>query len=130
MNEHLNPADPNPANVVTPLTGTIWVLSEMRAGDSGRAVPLGVRSTLTLADGQVSLEAGCNRGHADAKLGVDSIEFGPMALTRMMCDDDAMNVEREVCAVLQGTVDYSREGHVLVLGTAARCLVYRSDLAR
>jgi heat shock protein HslJ len=51
-----------------------------------------------------------------------------MALTRMMCPDIAMKVEAAVTSVLQGQVPYLLNADVLAVGTAARLLVYRSDL--
>ena len=59
---------------------------------------------------------------------VDTIQIGPMALTRMMCPDVAMNVEAAVTAVLQGSIPYLLSADVLAVGTATRLLVYRSDL--
>lgn len=131
----IDKADPDPLSQVSPLTGTTWVLSAMRTGEVAHGIPGGVRATLTLEPGedeenaQAHVEAGCNSGAAQVRLGADSLEFGPLALTRKICDADAMTIEAAVCAVLAGEVPYSWEGHVLTLGNIERSLVYRSDLS-
>ena len=71
---------------------------------------------------------GRKSGHASVSLHDDSIQIGPMALTRKMCPDLAMKVEAAVTSVLQGNVPYLLSADVLAVGTAARLLVYRSDL--
>jgi heat shock protein HslJ len=50
-----------------------------------------------------------------AFLTAGTIAFGPLALTKMMCDDDAMRLEQEVSRVLTGTATYSIEAGSLTL---------------
>ena len=128
MDDGVNPPDPAPASRVWPLEGTTWVLTEIRDADGAWPLPGGIRSTIEIDDGHVYVEAGCNTGHASATVHADTIQIGPMALTRKMCPDVAMKVEAAVTTVLQGNVPYLLSADVLAVGTAARLLVYRSDL--
>jgi heat shock protein HslJ len=128
LDDGVAPADPNPASRVWSLEGTTWVLTEIRDADGAWPLPGGIRATLEIIDGHVHVEAGCNTGHASVSLHNDTIQIGPMALTRMMCPDLAMKVEAAVTSVLQGNVPYLLNADVLALGTASRLLVYRSDL--
>lgn len=128
LDDGVSPPDPDPASVVWPLEGTTWILTELRDGDGPRAVPAGITSTLEITDGHLHVDTGCNTGHASVSVSVDTIQIGPMALTRMMCPDVAMNVEAAVTAVLQGSIPYLLSADVLAVGTATRLLVYRSDL--
>ncbi len=127
-NDGVNPPDPNPASQVSPLDGTTWVLTEIRDADGAWPLPGGIRSTFEIIDGHIHVEAGCNHGHASVTVHDDTIQIGPMALTRMMCPDLAMKVEAAVTSVLQGNVPYLLNADVLAVGTATRLLVYRSDL--
>jgi len=113
---------------INALEGTTWVLTEIRDADGSWPLPGGIRSTMEIADGHLHVEAGCNMGHASVSVHDDMFQVGPMALTRMMCPDLAMKVEAAVTSVLQGQVPYLLSADVLAVGTAARLLVYRSDL--
>ncbi len=128
MDDEIAPADPAPASRVWPMEGTTWVLTEIRDEQGAHAVPGGIRSTFQLLEGHVHLETGCNTGHASVSLTADTLQVGPMALTRMTCPDSVMWVERAITATLTGTVPYLHSADVLALGRADRVLVYRSDL--
>lgn len=108
--------------------GTTWVLTEIRDLDGTWPLPGGIRSTMEITDGHLHLETGCNTGHASVSVHDGMIQVGPMALTRMMCPDLAMKIEAAVTTVLTGQVPYLLSADVLAVGTAARLLVYRSDL--
>jgi heat shock protein HslJ len=128
FDDGINPPDPAPASRVWALEGTTWVLTEIREPDGAWPLPGGIRSTIEITDGHLHVEAGCNTGHASVTVHDDTIQIGPMALTRMMCPDLAMKVEAAVTSVLHGQVPYLLNADVLAVGTAARLLVYRSDL--
>jgi heat shock protein HslJ len=124
--------DEQTANPDVPLTHTLWTLDSM--GDSGdsaqgsvSSVPSGVESTMTIAaDGSLVLRAGCNNGHGHVEVGDDTLTFGPIATTRMMCPDDQMKVETTVLQVLDGTVSYAIDGDVLTISADAGTLTYRA----
>ena len=128
VDDGVNPPDSAPASRSWSLEGTTWVLTEIRDADGAWPLPGGIRSTMEITDGHLHLEAGCNTGHASVTVHDDTIQIGPMALTRMMCPDLAMKVEAAVTSVLHGQVPYLLNADVLAVGTAARLLVYRSDL--
>ena len=88
-------------------------------------MPEGVLSTLTLEDAELHVAAGCNQGRAPMTLHAESLEVGPLALTRMMCEPPAMAVEAAVTAVLSGSVPYVLAGEVLTLRGSGTTLVYR-----
>ena len=130
MDDEISPPDPEPTSRVSPLTGTTWVLTEIRDDKGAHAVPGGIRSTLELneSEGHLYVETGCNHGHASFSLHPDALQIGPMALTRMMCPDSVMWVEQSIVEVLQGNVPYLTYRDILAVGGAERALVYRSDL--
>jgi heat shock protein HslJ len=110
-----------------PLTDTTWVLSGIIAGDSVSSVPAGIESILQLgADGQLSVQPGCNTGSGRYTLEDGMITFGPIALTRMACPGDRGNVEEAVLAVLGGEASYTIEGGTLTLMSGGHGLQYTS----
>jgi heat shock protein HslJ len=102
-----------------PIVGTRWVLDGLRTQDAVSSVPEGVVASLTIDDeGAAVVEAGCNRGSANVEVGDDTLVFGPLALTRMMCEPGAMDVEATVAAVLDGEVVYRIEADRLTIDSA------------
>ena len=100
-----------------PLADTAWTVTGVISSDAissgwGSAV-----ATLTIVDGQAQVNTGCNTGFATVTVdeAAGTITFGPLALTKMMCDDDAMRLEQEVTRVLTGTATYSIEAGSLTL---------------
>jgi heat shock protein HslJ len=100
-----------------PLADTAWTVTGVISSDAissgwGSAV-----ATLTIVDGQAQVNTGCNTGFATVTVdeAAGTITFGPLALTKMMCDDDAMRLEQEVSRVLTGTATYSIEAGSLTL---------------
>ena len=100
-----------------PLADTAWTVTGVISSDAissgwGSAV-----ATLTIVDGQAQVNTGCNRGMASVTVdeAAGTISFGPLALTKMMCDDDAMRLEQEVSRVLTGTATYTIEAGSLTL---------------
>lgn len=111
-----------------PLVGTLWVLDSL--GESGpdgtvSSVPSGVESTLRFEDGGVAVRPGCNTGHGKADISDDTIDFGPIALTRMYCEGPRGEVEDAVVAVLTGPVGYAIAGDQLTLTADSHTLTYR-----
>lgn len=100
-----------------PLEDVRWVLDGIREADAVSTVPEGVVASITFSDGQALVEAGCNRGSAGVDIEADTIVFGPLGLTRMMCEPAAMEVEAAMTAVLDGLVSYSIDGDRLLVDT-------------
>ena len=109
-----------------PLFGTRWVVDGLVSGDAVSSMPVGVVAALTFAEGRVTVEAGCNRGGGAVTVSDATLTFGPIALTKMACEDGAMEVERIVSAVLSGEVRYAIEASTLRLDAATVGLTLRA----
>ncbi len=99
-----------------PLEGTRWIVDGLVAGDAVSSVPAGVTAALRFVDGQLELEAGCNRGGGAVEIADGIITFGPIGLTKMACDGPGSMVEQHVLGVLTGKVGFEIEAGVLRLG--------------
>ncbi|MFN8193548.1 MAG: META domain-containing protein [Nocardioidaceae bacterium] len=102
----------DPAPATPSLEGTTWRLSALghTDGDSGSmaSVPEKVEPTLTFQDGRLLVDTGCNRGSASVTVTGDTLELGPLMLTKMACRPPAAKVEAAVVAVLDtGGVTWS-----------------------
>ncbi|WP_230329747.1 META domain-containing protein [Nocardia aurantiaca] len=87
-----------------PLTGTTWIVTALLRPDAEvRSTTLDeVRPALTITpDGKVSGSAGCNTVTGSAQIDGDDVTF-QIATTRMMCDSQVMEVERQVLQALDG----------------------------
>jgi heat shock protein HslJ len=115
-----------------PIVGTTWRLTTIgERGGSVSNVPAGVEApTLRIEpDGRVELFAGCNSGGGTAEVRDDGfVVFGPLALTRMACDDATMRVEATLTAILDGRVaaGFSGEGD-LSLARDGRHLLFTAS---
>ena len=98
---------------MTTLQGTSWTLVEI----AGSAPAGDARPTLVFAaDGTtVSGNAGCNRFNGAVAIDGGSIDFGPLASTRMACPEPAMSVESAYLGALDGAATWRMEGSQLVL---------------
>nr|MDT0523253.1 META domain-containing protein [Streptomyces sp. DSM 41633] len=87
------------------------------------------KPTLTIADdGAVSGSTGCNRITGHATVSESSIEFGPLATTRMACPPEVTEVEQAVLRVLKGTVQTTLDADQLKLsGADGNGLVLRAQ---
>ena len=87
--------------------------------------------TLTLEGGTVAVDTGCNTGRGSYTIAGDAVTFGPIATTRMACDDRTrMQVEQQVLTVLTGTATYAIDAAALTLTNGANGLVARVGRAR
>lgn len=100
-----------------PLEGVRWVLDGLRDADAVSSVPVGVVASITFEGGRALVEAGCNRGSAGVEITADTLTFSPLALTRMMCEPAAMEVEALVASVLDGSVSYTITSNRLSIDT-------------
>jgi hypothetical protein len=92
------------------LEGTTWLLD--------KTIP-GSEITALFANGQVSGSAGCNTYQGTYRstraAGTNTIEFGPLATTRMMCDEPLMDQEQLYLAALEAATEYTIEGFALTI---------------
>jgi heat shock protein HslJ len=110
-----------------PLVGTAWTVESLVTADAVSSVPVDVRVPgLTFDAGRVSVDAGCNTGSGEYEATDRDIVFGPIAITRMACDEASMEVEAHVLAVLDGTASYAIEADVLTLTNGDTGLVLRA----
>ena len=90
------------------LEGTTWLLD--------KTIP-GSEITALFTNGQVSGSAGCNTYQGTYRstraAGKNTIEFGPLATTRMMCDEPLMDQEQLYLAALESATEYTVEGFAL-----------------
>jgi heat shock protein HslJ len=101
-----------------PIENTRWVLDGIRTQDAVSTVPEGVVASITIEGDQALVEAGCNRGSASVAIGEDTITFGPLALTKMMCEPPAMEVESAISTVFDGEVTYRIDADRLTVDSA------------
>ena len=94
-----SPTTPPPASAATSakaasLEGTAWRLVEFKGGDDSILRP-DDRTKYTIefgADGRVSARIDCNRGSGTwTSSGPNQLQFGPLALTRMMCPPGSLH---------------------------------------
>jgi heat shock protein HslJ len=112
------------------LEGTTWVLDGIGTGgdDDGAvsSVPAGVRSTLTIKNGKLGVEPGCNTGGGSVDVTDDSLVIGPIFTTKKYCGGARMQVEQTVLGVLVGEVDYEIDESTLTLEKDDTVLFYRA----
>lgn len=115
-------ADPN-----RPLEGTTWVVNGVISDEAVSSGWGEAEASIIIVDGQAQVNAGCNRGMATVTIGEGTVTFGPLALTKMMCDEDAMRLETAVTTVLQGEVTVDIEAANLTLMNGTNGLMLTAD---
>lgn len=110
-----------------PLAGTQWVLDSILDGDTVSSVPAGVTASMRIVDGQLELNAGCNIGGGPVAVTPDTLEFGPMMLTKRACEPGPSSVEAAVTTTLTGTVSYTIESDLLTIDAGGPGLVFRAS---
>lgn len=104
------------------LVGTTWTVTGTVATEAVSTVPMESTASITIADdGMVAVNAGCNTGSGSVEVADDTLTFGPIAITKMMCPPEQMDLEAAVLGVLQGEGSYEISGDTLSLrsGTGA-----------
>ena len=109
-----------------PLAGTKWELDSIIDGDTVSSVPAGVTASMRIVDGQLELNAGCNIGGGQVTVTADTLEFGPMMLTKRACQPGPSSVEEAVTSTLSGTVSYTIEADRLTVDAGGPGLVFRA----
>lgn len=115
-----------------PLAGTLWTVTTVISDTAAMSGWGDATATLTieLADGATEgtalVESGCNRGSATVTVADDSLTFGPLALTKMMCEEAAMELETAVTATLVDVVTYEITANQLTLMNGTTGLVLTS----
>ena len=100
---------PEPAALI----GTAWRLADLGGAPS---IPSG-EATLEFPEaGKVAGKATCNRFFGTVEISGASIQFGPLAATKMACIDDAANAqEKKYLELLQAAERFAFDGPALLL---------------
>ncbi|MGZ8821544.1 MAG: META domain-containing protein, partial [Aeromicrobium sp.] len=128
---HLTLLDKEVETPDQPLEGTSWVLDGIVSGDAVSSVPAGLTAAMQIADGRVQVNAGCNTGGGTVEVAADTaspatITFGPIGLTKMACEPEAMRVETAITTVLAGAVRYVIDADMLTLTAGDHGLIFRA----
>lgn len=112
-----------------PLVGTTWELRALISEDavtSGAFIAESGASLRIDEEGRVTGSAGCNGIMGSARVDGSTVEFTPLATTRMACSEEKTEVESAVLAVLSaGTVEATIEADRLtVMGESGNGLEY------
>jgi heat shock protein HslJ len=94
---------------------TLWTLDGISDASAASSVPAGVTASLRIVDGVAEVMFGCNSGGGNVEVGDDTLTFGPLAMTMMLCEGPGGDVETVMSRVLQGEVPYAIDGGVLTL---------------
>jgi heat shock protein HslJ len=113
-----------------PLAGTEWTVDTVISGGGASSgwgeATASIVFTIDGTTGKAAVNAGCNRGAADVTVGEGTITFGPLALTKMMCDEAAMELEAAVVSTLTGETTYTIEADVLTIMNGTQGLGLRA----
>lgn len=97
-----------------PLEGTTWTVTGTIQGDSTQSLNT-QPATILMENGTAQIFSGCNSGTAEYTIDGTNIKWEPMALTKMACSAEAMQMEAAVANTLHGTTGYDIEGTKLVI---------------
>jgi len=97
----------------TPLEGTTWVVSGTVANEAVTVGLVDSEASMTITGDQAQVDTGCNTGSSTVEVTDTTITFGPLALTRMACDEELTRLEASVVLVLDGEVTYEISGNTL-----------------
>jgi heat shock protein HslJ len=99
------------------LVDTKWIVTGTVANEAISSVPADSTASIMIApDDSVSVDTGCNTGSGVVEITDTTLTFGPIAITKRACADEAINqLEAAVLSVLQGEVTYTIDGDSLSL---------------
>jgi heat shock protein HslJ len=90
------------------LEGVQWEVTGYNNGRQAVVSPkIGTRLTLAFQHGRVSGSSGCNRFHGEFKVEGTALTIGPLATTRMACDEAVMAQEQEFLRALQSAATWA-----------------------
>ncbi len=100
----------------TTLAGTNWTLTSIEALGAESGTLPGADITLDFsADGQANGAAGCNTYNGTYTLTGETLTFGPLITTRMMCPEPIMKQEQAYLAMLANPSTVKQETDRLTL---------------
>ncbi|MGB9345815.1 MAG: META domain-containing protein [Ilumatobacteraceae bacterium] len=99
----------------TELEGTTWIVSGTVANEAVTVSLVDSEASMSITDGQAQVDTGCNTGSSTVEVTDTTITFGPLALTRMACDEELTRLEASVVLALDGEVTYEISGDTLTI---------------
>lgn len=101
----------------TELAGTEWAVTGINNGKGGVvSIAAGTEPTMAFAADRLSGTTGCNTFTTTYSVGDTEIVVGPIAATRMLCNEDGvMDQENQMLAALERSVSYEISGTTLTL---------------
>lgn len=116
-----------------PLAGT-WTLTGFIDGETTSSTPAGVTAILTISDGAIEWQAGCEGASASIEVNGSTLVIGPARPRAIDCqppppetDAAATSLARTLNEILEGTVSYRIDGPTLTLTKSQRALQLRSS---
>ena len=111
------------------LTGHLWTVTSIIAGDAVSSTPQGATATLIFnADGALTFNAGCNQGGTTWKAVGADIEVSDLVLTKKACGGPGGQLESAVVAVLRaGTIAAAIDSNTLTLQAGMQGLQLRAS---
>jgi len=100
------------------LAGATWQVESLYlSGDAVSSVPAGATASLTFEeDGTLLVDGGCNRGRGTWVVEGDTLQIGPVAMTRKFCDGAPGELEAHVVQVLSAeSLTYSIDAATLTI---------------
>jgi heat shock protein HslJ len=90
------------------LQSTGWKLTDVMTPSGGdvTAIDTSLTAWVRFADGEVTFDNSCNAGSGTAEIADQTITFGPLQSTLILCDGPSGAVETAMNAVLQGVAPY------------------------
>jgi heat shock protein HslJ len=107
------------AGAANPLEGE-WVVTGYNNGSEAVVSPItGTTLTATFTADMISGNAGCNTFTGSYKLDGDQVTIGPLAATRMACDEAIMTQETQLLTALQTPATVEATGGKVTLRDAS-----------
>jgi heat shock protein HslJ/prefoldin subunit 5 len=101
-----------------PIEGVTWALDSYSTDGTMTDVAEGVEATLFMNGGEAVGSAGCNSYFGSYTLTADSLTFGPLGRTMMLCDGPAQELEDAYLPLLETTAGWALDAGVLSLSDA------------
>jgi heat shock protein HslJ len=103
-----------------------WILVSAtdKAGNDVQ-IPAEAGATLSISDGRMAIQTGCNSGGGAVEVSPSALEVGPIMTTKMACPEPRMTLEQTVLGVLGTRSSYQIDGELLTINNSAGTLVYR-----
>jgi heat shock protein HslJ len=96
-----------------------WMLGSYADAEAMTDVPDEVEVTLSLSGGEAVGSAGCNSYFGSYEIDAESLTFGPLGSTLMLCQDVAQNVEDAYMTLLADVAGWSVVDKTMSLSDAA-----------